>query len=46
MSEQRIGQDMQVTLHFSISLENGEQVKVRRNFRNAIREFLNTMDSD
>ena len=26
MSEQRIGQDMQVTLHFSLSLENGEQV--------------------
>ena len=26
MSEQRIGPDMQVTLHFSLSLENGEQV--------------------
>ena len=26
MSEQRIGQDMQVTLHFSLSLENGELV--------------------
>ncbi|MBU0811642.1 MAG: peptidylprolyl isomerase [Gammaproteobacteria bacterium] len=26
MSEQRIGPDMQVTLHFSLSLGNGEQV--------------------
>ena len=26
MSEQRIGPDMQVTLHFSLSLENGERV--------------------
>lgn len=26
MSEQRIGQDMQVTMHFSLSLENGELV--------------------
>lgn len=26
MSELRIGQDMQVTMHFSLALENGEQV--------------------
>ncbi len=26
MSEQRIGQDVQVTMHFSLSLENGELV--------------------
>ncbi|MCQ4259712.1 FKBP-type peptidyl-prolyl cis-trans isomerase [Stutzerimonas stutzeri] len=26
MSEQRIGQDMQVTMHFSLSLDNGELV--------------------
>ena len=31
---------------FMLSLENGEQIKVSRNFRSAIRDFLDAMDSD
>jgi len=31
---------------FMLSLENGEQIKVSRNYRGAIRDFLDAMDSD
>ena len=31
---------------FMLSLENGEQIKVSRNYRGAIRDFLDTMDFD
>jgi two-component system LytT family response regulator len=31
---------------FMLSLENGEQIKVSRNFRGAVRDFLDAMDCD
>lgn len=31
---------------FMLSLENGERIKVSRNFRSAIRDFLETLDHD